>query len=141
VEAHPDFPRVVVLTQNVDGFHRASGSRHVIDIHGDLHHENLLLDAVRGGIAIDPKGVIGPRVMECGRFLHNFLDDEIERDTIEDRAAIVQCRCEVLADVMNAAPEKLAVAGYVDAVLGTCWTLNDGGKHLAREADAIVTLV
>lgn len=28
---------VVVLTQNVDGFHRAAGSRNVIDIHGDVH--------------------------------------------------------------------------------------------------------
>ena len=30
-------PRVWVLTQNVDGFHRAAGSQNVIDIHGDLH--------------------------------------------------------------------------------------------------------
>jgi NAD-dependent deacetylase len=29
---------VVVLTQNVDGFHRAAGSTQVIDIHGDCHH-------------------------------------------------------------------------------------------------------
>ena len=29
--------KVVVLTQNVDGFHHAAGSSHVIDIHGDLH--------------------------------------------------------------------------------------------------------
>ena len=28
---------VWVLTQNVDGFHRKAGSRHVIDIHGDVH--------------------------------------------------------------------------------------------------------
>jgi NAD-dependent deacetylase len=28
---------VVVLTQNVDGFHRAAGSSNVIDIHGDCH--------------------------------------------------------------------------------------------------------
>jgi NAD-dependent deacetylase len=28
---------VVVLTQNVDGLHRAAGSRDVIDIHGDCH--------------------------------------------------------------------------------------------------------
>jgi NAD-dependent deacetylase len=31
------FERCWVLTQNVDGFHRAAGSRNVIDIHGDLH--------------------------------------------------------------------------------------------------------
>ncbi|MEZ4399863.1 MAG: NAD-dependent protein deacylase [Kofleriaceae bacterium] len=30
-------PRTVVFTQNVDGFHRAAGSKHVIAIHGDIH--------------------------------------------------------------------------------------------------------
>ena len=30
-------PRVVVLTQNVDGLHRAAGSKDVIEIHGDVH--------------------------------------------------------------------------------------------------------
>lgn len=30
-------PRVVVFTQNVDGFHRAAGSKNVIAIHGDVH--------------------------------------------------------------------------------------------------------
>lgn len=31
------FDRVLVLTQNIDGFHRAAGSKNVIEIHGDLH--------------------------------------------------------------------------------------------------------
>jgi len=31
------FERVWILTQNVDGFHHSAGSRHVIDIHGDIH--------------------------------------------------------------------------------------------------------
>jgi NAD-dependent deacetylase len=35
MESH--FPRVWTLTQNVDGFHRAAGSRNVISIHGELH--------------------------------------------------------------------------------------------------------
>jgi NAD-dependent deacetylase len=30
-------PHVVIFTQNVDGFHRAAGSTHVIEIHGNLH--------------------------------------------------------------------------------------------------------
>ena len=30
-------PHVVVLTQNIDGLHRAAGSRDVIEIHGDVH--------------------------------------------------------------------------------------------------------
>ena len=36
-EIETRFERVWTLTQNVDGFHRAAGSRNVIDIHGDLH--------------------------------------------------------------------------------------------------------
>ena len=31
------FERVWVLTQNIDGFHHAAGSKKVIDIHGDMH--------------------------------------------------------------------------------------------------------
>jgi NAD-dependent deacetylase len=32
-----ELPRMWVLTQNVDGFHRAAGSHNVIEIHGNLH--------------------------------------------------------------------------------------------------------
>jgi NAD-dependent deacetylase len=35
LEGH--FERCWVLTQNVDGFHKSAGSKHVIDIHGDIH--------------------------------------------------------------------------------------------------------
>ena len=35
IEKH--FENVLVLTQNIDGFHNAAGSRNVIDIHGDMH--------------------------------------------------------------------------------------------------------
>jgi NAD-dependent deacetylase len=36
-EMERHFPRVWTLTQNVDGFHEAAGSRNVIPIHGRLH--------------------------------------------------------------------------------------------------------
>jgi NAD-dependent deacetylase len=37
VEMERQFPRVWTLTQNVDGLHRAAGTRNLIEIHGDLH--------------------------------------------------------------------------------------------------------
>ena len=37
-EMERHFERVWTLTQNVDGFHYAAGSRNVIPIHGDLRH-------------------------------------------------------------------------------------------------------
>jgi NAD-dependent deacetylase len=36
-EMEQHFPRVWVLTQNVDGLHRAAGARNIIAIHGELH--------------------------------------------------------------------------------------------------------
>jgi NAD-dependent deacetylase len=36
-EMEKHFPRLWVLTQNIDGFHSACGSRNVIEIHGNLH--------------------------------------------------------------------------------------------------------
>ena len=36
-EMQEAFEEVWVLTQNIDGFHRAAGSKNVIDIHGDIH--------------------------------------------------------------------------------------------------------
>jgi NAD-dependent deacetylase len=36
-EMEEHFERVWILTQNIDGFHLAAGSKNVIDIHGDMH--------------------------------------------------------------------------------------------------------
>ena len=35
--AGKEFERVCVLTQNIDGFHHAAGSKNVIDIHGNMY--------------------------------------------------------------------------------------------------------
>ncbi|OGX18566.1 MAG: NAD-dependent protein deacylase [Omnitrophica WOR_2 bacterium RBG_13_44_8b] len=35
--AEQQFERVWVLTQNIDGFHHAAGSKNVIEIHGNIH--------------------------------------------------------------------------------------------------------
>jgi NAD-dependent deacetylase len=49
IEARLD--RVWTLTQNVDGLHRAAGSRNVIDIHGDLHDLRCMRCAFRCTLA------------------------------------------------------------------------------------------
>jgi NAD-dependent deacetylase len=45
------FERCWVLTQNVDGFHRAAGSRNVIDIHGDIHELRCTQCSFRESVA------------------------------------------------------------------------------------------
>lgn len=74
------FERVWVLTQNIDGFHQAAGSRNVIDIHGDLHKLVCMGCGWRkevadyGGIEIPPRcpecaGLVRPEVVFFGEIL------------------------------------------------------------------------
>tara|TARA_R110002111_G_scaffold12152_5_gene36373 strand:+ start:805 stop:1722 length:918 start_codon:yes stop_codon:yes gene_type:complete len=95
-------------------------------LHGDCHHENILLDGDRWKI-IDPKGVIGPAVLEAGRFLHNFLEDEVAGDiTHQDRLRLLRRRCEVAATVLPSSAKTLMAVTYIDATLSTCWQILSG---------------
>lgn len=79
-EMEKHFDRVWILTQNIDGFHRAAGSQNVIDIHGDLHdlycpacgYATVVRDY--GGIDIPPhcpqcRHIVRPRVVLFGELL------------------------------------------------------------------------
>ncbi|PKO87775.1 MAG: NAD-dependent protein deacylase [Betaproteobacteria bacterium HGW-Betaproteobacteria-12] len=72
--------RVMVFTQNVDGLHRAAGSREIIEIHGNLQelkctacrHEEVAADFA--GRAIPPRcpacgGILRPKVVLFGEML------------------------------------------------------------------------
>lgn len=47
-------------------------------LHGDLHHENILWDDLRGFVIIDPKGVVGHRYYDCVQFLFNKNKNLVE---------------------------------------------------------------
>jgi NAD-dependent deacetylase len=60
------FERVWVLTQNIDGFHQAAGSRNLIDIHGDLHKLVCMGCGQRKETAGYGEMDLPPRCPECG---------------------------------------------------------------------------
>jgi NAD-dependent deacetylase len=73
-------PGTWVLTQNVDGFHRAAGSRNVIEIHGDVHQLACIGCSWRdvvpnyAGLEIPPRcprcsSLVRPRVVLFGELL------------------------------------------------------------------------
>ena len=79
-EVEAEIPGTWVLTQNVDGFHRAAGSRQVIEIHGDVHRLKCVAcsrrEVVRdfGGLMIPPScpgcaGLVRPEVVLFGEML------------------------------------------------------------------------
>ena len=85
---------VVVLTQNVDGLHRAAGSRDVVDIHGDCHDllctrcSHREVRATYEGLALPPLcplcgAVVRPDVVLFGEMLPSHkverLVEELDR--------------------------------------------------------------
>jgi len=89
LERHMD--RVWVLTQNVDGFHHAAGSRNVIPIHGDVHElictQCEWRDRVQdyAGLAIPPScadcgAVVRPAVVLFGELLPQAALRDLARE-------------------------------------------------------------
>ncbi len=58
-------PRITLITQNVDGLHQRAGSRHVIELHGNLTRTRC---AVEGRVVDrwDRSGPVPPRCPRCG---------------------------------------------------------------------------
>jgi NAD-dependent deacetylase len=64
-------PKVVVITQNVDGLHQRAGSTHVIELHGTMHSFRCVGGRHRGFGWDDfaDQAAKPPRCPECGDYL------------------------------------------------------------------------
>ena len=107
-------------------------------LHGDLHHENILLDEQRGWLAIDPKGVIGPRAYQPARFLNNRLPEEA---TTAQHHEMTRRRLDILSGLLDCPSTTLATAAFVDRILGTVWSLEDEGPFDARPGLSIARML
>jgi len=91
-------------------------------LHGDLHHDNVLRDELRGWLAIDPKGVIGEPAYEFGALLRNPTEDPrrfADPNIIERRLAII-----VNATGLDRA--RLVGWAFAQAMLSAVWSWEDG---------------
>jgi streptomycin 6-kinase len=119
-DVEQNFIRYVDLSQKL--FARISGEDCLL--HGDLHHDNILRGAT-GWLAIDPKGVIGPAVMECGRFFHNFMRDEVGAElTRENCRAKLAERFRLGVEVLPYTFRELIEVTFIDLTLAVTWQLN-----------------
>lgn len=66
-EMEKHFERVWVLTQNIDGFHHAAGSRNIIDIHGDMHKLACMSCGWRGTVKDYSRIDIPPKCPDCAK--------------------------------------------------------------------------
>lgn len=91
-------------------------------LHGDLHHDNILKQADNCYAMIDPKGVIGPEILDLPRFIMNELDT---KHSCSDEEHML----EVVSAVSETFPYPIldvAKVYFMEVILGNIWCMEDG---------------
>ncbi|MEG0775404.1 aminoglycoside phosphotransferase family protein [Clostridium sp.] len=91
-------------------------------LHGDFHHDNILLSSNGEYKIIDPKGVIGDPVFDAPRFILNEFCDEISDELYEKINSII---CTLERD-LNIPNYILRQCLYIEAAMAACWDVESG---------------
>ena len=94
-------------------------------LHGDLHHDNVISATREPWLAIDPKGIIGPKERETAPMLMNpkgFILKHTNPKTLLRR------RIAILSDVLGLEKDKIVAWGFAQTVLSAIWTLEDHSR-------------
>lgn len=100
----------------------ASSSPKTMLLHGDFHHYNVLLDANRGAVAIDPKGVVGELEYEVGAILRNPM----ELPRLFTSSAVIERRLRMLTEALHLDYQRAMQWSFAQGVLSAIWEVEDG---------------
>jgi streptomycin 6-kinase len=82
-----------------------------------------MLDAQRGWLAIDPKGVIGETAYEVGAALRN----PCERPTVFAATATIERRVALFAGILGLDPKRVLGWAFAQAIPAAIWEVEDEG--------------
>lgn len=91
-------------------------------LHGDFHHDNILLGHDGEYKIIDPKGVIGDPVFDVPRFILNEFGDEITTELYKKINDIIG----ILGKELHIPNDILKQCLFVETTMGVCWSAEDG---------------
>jgi streptomycin 6-kinase len=104
-------------------------------LHGDFHHNNILLGSDGEYKIIDPKGVIGDPVFDVPRFILNEFGDEITTELYKKINDII-CILEKELNIPNCILRQCL---YVETAMGICWCVEDGSSP--EEYERLINIV
>ena len=127
---HAEIPKNLLVTARTLSKKLLSTQKKLVLLHGDLHHDNILLkdpsldltNNQDAWIAIDPKGVIGEAEYEVGAYMRNPFPLIF---TVADPVLLTQQRLEHFSKALNFDKKRLIEWNFVQAVLATCWAIED----------------
>lgn len=79
------YPKFSVLTQNIDGMHRRAGSRHIVELHGNIWR----MRCVRDGMLVTLDSPVGeiPPLCQCGSLMRPdvvWFGEPLSPDVLEE---------------------------------------------------------
>lgn len=101
-------------------------SQELVVNHGDLHYGNVLSAKRETYLAIDPKGIVAEKAFETGCILRNPYPTLVKQPNVKE---ILLTRIKILAEELELDPERIKQWGFVQAVLGAIWRVEDYGTH------------
>jgi streptomycin 6-kinase len=111
-----------------------------VPLHGDMHHLNVLEDQERGWLAIDPKGILGPRVSEYANTVCNPLS---QSGLVTDPARMAR-QAAIIAERGGFAVEEVLRWAWLHAMQVAAWSLFEPDKShwllCAKVADELAGL-
>jgi streptomycin 6-kinase len=102
--------------------HLLTSQKDLYLLHGDLHHENILLSSQNSWTAIDPKGVIGELAYEVGALIRNPIVELLEQQNPHE---IIARRLSHFSKVLAIERQRLVDWSYTQAILAACWAMQD----------------
>lgn len=100
-------------------------------LHGDLHHDNLLQRRDGSYAIIDPKGVVGPAILDMPRFMLNELDTSHSCPHEQHVEEVIR----LLGEKTAYPAGDLRKLFYMETVLDNVWCMEDGEEMNRQEIE------
>lgn len=113
-----------------------ASQREQVTVHGDLHHDNILLDAEHGWTIIDPKGLVGERGYDIGQWMIN--PPGVHRNP--NLAELTDHRLDWFSDFLGIERRRLWQWAMVQTVLSDCWNL-EGNENAELFAQPVASIL
>jgi streptomycin 6-kinase len=105
-------------------------------LHGDLHHDNILLHDT-GWKVIDPHGYIGDPVAETGVQMYNPVGDLPKGAAL---ATHIDRRIHVLSEELGYDVDRIQAWCFCITMLSAAWNVEDFGSQAERELEIATTI-
>lgn len=108
-----------------------ANQKDVRPLHGDIHHENILLGE-RGWLAIDAKGVLGDPAFDIANLFYNPMESELRTSPARAVSMATILSRELACDI-----EKVLDYAFAFSALSASWHIEDGNADEAQRSLAV----